>query len=207
MIVDKERMINFKLSLEGLFILDCLYNEDSETITNYVNNVNLIPEQVFLNLIKDGWLTSTGTRYFTLKNIEITEKYQVEYLAIPITKNITFDDAFVQLRLAFPKIAGTSGRRLQSNIDKCKVLYKKAIFSTGHLDEELHNKILQCIKYEIKIRTTSRNLEYFQLLPTWLGQKTWEIYLEEIDVKLEKGESITPASSSDGKTIIGKTEF
>ena len=206
--IDIEKMMNFKLSAEGVFILDCLYNDNADVLEVYVKNIRKIRLEVFTSLEKEGWLTnSTDTNVFTRPSIELTDKYQVEYLAIPKEKEVTFEEAFIELRGKYP-VKTESKRRLQGNVDKCKVLYKKVIYQGGRVNYKLHTKILSCIQLEINERVKNKSMEYFQMLVTWLNQKNWDLYMEDVEEALETtGKIVSAEINNDGKTIIGKEEF
>lgn len=185
--IEVEKLIKFKLPIDAYLVLHCLHNQEGEFLKNYVLNVKKIDTSVFKNLIRDGWLKSTSTNdTFTLENIEITNRFANEILKVPNSKNISFDVAFEQLRDHYPTQAGKTGRRLQGDIARCKRLYSNTIMSNGIINEELHSTILQCINFEIKIRTNKGSLDYFQMLATWLQQKTWELYVKDVEQQIKK---------------------
>lgn len=194
--VDVEKMLKLKLSLEGLFILHCLHNEGKEYLLRYVKDVHKLQTQVFLDLIKEGWITSSATNnVFTFDNIELTDKYKIEYLSSPVVKGITFEKAFEQLREHYPTVAGNSGRRLQGDVARCKRLYQNAIVKNGAVDEEIHSEILQCINFEKNMRNKNRSSEYFKMLATWLQQKEWELYIEDVRKLILKNGSVGDSSN------------
>lgn len=194
--IDVEKMINLGLSLESLFVLHCLHNEGREYLLKYSKEVNKFQTKMFLDLIKEGWIKSTAVdNVFTFDNIELTEKYQSEYLNIKIVKGITFETAFEQLREHYPIKAGNSERRLQGDVARCKRLYQNVVVQHGMVNEELHSEILQCVDYEKRVRAKDRSSEYFQMLATWLQQKTWELYLNDVKNLILKNGSIGNSSN------------
>ena len=67
-----------------------------------------------IKLIDGGWIEDVKDRTkISVEDLKITDKFSREVLKIPNVKNITFDDAFNQLRDTFPIKAGNSERRLQ----------------------------------------------------------------------------------------------
>ena len=187
--VNIEKLIKHCLSLEGYFILFSLYNEEETLLENYVKKVNKIPSHIFNKLVEDGWLLYSGDIVkpsYDLTNIELTNRFSKDILCVIENKNLTFDQCFQQLREHFPIKAGNSGRRLQGDLARCTNLYKTTIVKNGRIDEELHSVILQCINFEINLRTKNRSSEYFQLLATWLSQKTWELYKEDVENLIKK---------------------
>lgn len=190
--IDVDKLIEFKLPLDAWLILICLHNEEQDILKNYVTNVNKIPTKIFKDLINEGWLkTSAKDDTFTLDNISITDKFGKEILGISNVSGVTFAEAFEQLRDHYPSQAGKSERRLKGNVARCKTLYQNIITKNGVIDEELHSMILQCINYEIKIRTKNRSLDYFQMLATWLQQRTWEVYLKDVEEEIKKNGSVS----------------
>jgi len=185
--VNVDKLIEFNLPLDGFFILYCLHNEETGMLQNYVTNISKIPTKVFKQLISEGWLETTAKDdTFTLTNISLTDKFSKEILGIVDVSGISFAEAFEQLRDHYPTKAGKTERRLQGNVARCKTLYQNAITKNGVVNEELHSLILQCINYEIKSRTKDRSLDYFQMLATWLQQKTWEVYLKDVEEEIKK---------------------
>lgn len=195
--IDVDKLIELKIPLDGWLVLWTLHNEEQDVLSNYVNNVNKIPTKIFKDLINEGWLETTSTDdTFTLQNINITDKFSKEILGIVPTNGLTFSEAFEQLRDTYPTKAGTSERRLQGNVARCKSLYEKIIMKGNVLDEELHQEILLCIHYEIKTKTKTRSLEYFKMLATWLQQREWELYIDEVRKLVKDNGGITPQTNS-----------
>ena len=185
--VNVDKLIEFKLPLEGFFILHCLHNEETGLLQNYVTNISKLSTMVFKDLINGGWLETTAKDdTFTLTNISLTDKFSKEILGIVDVSGISFAEAFEQLRDHYPSKAGKTERRLQGNVARCKILYENTIKKNGVVDEELHSLILQCVNYEIRSRTKDRSLDYFQMLATWLQQRTWEVYLKDVEDEIKK---------------------
>ena len=204
--VNLDKIIKHKLSLEGYLICWCLYNEESSILLNYVNNVNKIPIHIFSNLVSEGWLLWSGDIIssdpsksgYNLDNIELTEKFSKEVLEVISNKNLTFDECFQQLRDHYPIKAGNSERRLHGDLERCKNLYKTTIIKNGKIDDELHSVILQCINFEINLRSKAKSLEYFQLLATWLSQKTWKLYIEDVEEVIRKNGFVSKKEENSG---------
>jgi hypothetical protein len=176
-----ERCLASSLNLYQYFILNSLYNEEGEKIVQYCISVEKILTKDFIYLIDKGYLEEVKDRkLIEINDLILTDKFASEILKISNTKNITFDVAFNQLREHFPSKAGNSERRLQGDVERCKRLYQNTIVKNGKIDIELHSVILQCINYEIKMKTKSRSLEYFKLLATWLSKEEWRLYYDDV---------------------------
>lgn len=212
--VNVNRLIGLKIPVEGFMIMHLLYNEEKELLLSYTKNVKQIPTQVFLDLISQGYLTNTSEdNNFTIDNIELTDKYKFGVLKVPDVKGLDFEAAFNQVREYYPTKVGdpTGGvRRLQSDIDRCKKLYKTAVIVNGEVDEEIHGFILQCIRFEVEERKKGRNLQYMQMLPTYLSKKSWELVADDVRAVLKKNGTVLSTNESDNvenKTMLGSEEF
>lgn len=179
-IIDK--CLLHRINLYSYFILYCLYYEEEELLTQYCLKIDRIDTNNFTSLIKEGYLEKVkDEKVITLEDLVLTDKFKTEVLKVSDTKNITFDQAFEQLREHYPSKAGNSERRLQGDVERCKRLYQNIIVKNGKMDESLHSVILQCINFEINLRTKNRSLEYFQMLATWLQQKTYTLYIDDVE--------------------------
>lgn len=202
--INIDKLIKAKLPLEAYIILSCIYNEEQDKLYNYINNVSKTPLNTFEFLIKEKYIISNGIKSVTnilieIENCELTDKFPKEFLGITKSKGtLIFDEAFQQLRDHFPIKAGCSERRLQGNIEKCKNLYRIIIVKNGKLNDELHSVILQCINYEINLRTKARSLEYFKLMTTWLNQREWELYIDEVESIIKKEGFVDKKSDING---------
>ena len=188
--VNLEKLISLSLSLEGFLVLYCLYNEEEANLLKYIVKVNKIPSLIFNKLVSDGWLIYSGDMVkpdYNLNNIELTDRFSKEIMEIQPNKvSLSFDECFQQLREHYPIKAGNSERRLHGDLTRCKNLYKTTIVKNGKINEELHSVILQCINFEVNLKTKSRSLDYFQLLATWLSQRTWELYIKDVEELIRK---------------------
>lgn len=198
--VDINRLIGLGLSIEEYMILHLLHNDHGDILESYDNNIGFSRGANYqLNkLYEKGYFyeDTEGNRHFT-------DKFKTEVLKIPkVDNNISFEEAFEQLREHFPtKVTSPNGavRRLQSDIDRCKKLYKKTIvFSDGTIDLESHKFILQCIDFEVNERRKGKNEAYWQLLPTYLNQRGWELVEDDVE-KLLKDKGTIVNTSEDYK--------
>lgn len=196
-----EKCINHGINLYSFLILHCLYNDEQELLVNYVKGVDRIETKNFLWLIDNGYLEEVKNRsLIEINDLILTDKFASEILKMANTRGVTFEQAFDQLRDHFPVKAGNSERRLQGDLERCKRLYKTTIVKNGKLDEELHSVILQCINYEIQMKTKSRSLEYFKLLATWLSKEEWRLYYDDVIEIIKKNGSVGSDNQSGGFT-------
>lgn len=209
--VNIERLIEKKLSLEGYYILWCLYNEEEDLLTRYCkNSVYKIPTRVFQQLVDEKYITmkENESKEFRIDNMELTDKFKLEILGLKNLKSISFDVAFEQLRQHYPTKT-PNGRRLHQDVERCRRLYKAVICPLGVTNEELHSFILQCINFMISEKSKSRSLEYLQMLPTFLAQKTWETVQEDVEELIKKTGYVEKKDGGDGenKTQLGSEDF
>lgn len=187
--VDINRLIGLGLTIQEYMILYLLYNDNRDILDSYNNNIGFGEDRdlsdILDNLYDKGYINND-------ENGEsiCTDKFKTEVLKIPkVDNNISFEEAFEQLREHFPtKVTSPNGavRRLQSDIDRCKKLYKKTIvFSDGTIDLESHKFILQCIDFEVNERRKGKNEAYWQLLPTYLNQRGWELVENDVEKLLK----------------------
>jgi len=186
--VNIEKLIELKLSLEGYFILNCLYNEEGNLLERYCkNSIYKIPTRVFEQLKGEGYIeVKEGTKDFTLDNMTLTDKFKLEVLGMKDLQATTFDIAFQQLREHYPTKT-PNGRRLHQDLDRCKRLYKGIICPVNKLvDEELHSLILQCVNFIVNQKKKTKSEEYYQLLPTFLQQRNWETVQEDVEELIKR---------------------
>lgn len=193
-----DKCLLHRINLYSYFILYCLYYEEQELLTQYCLKIDKIDTKNFTELIDAGYLEEVKDRKFiTINDLVLTDKFKQDVLRIPETKNITFDQAFEQLRQHYPSKAGNSERRLQGDVERCKRLYQNIIVKNGKIDDELHNLVLQCINFEINLRTKNRSLEYFQMLATWLQQKTYTLYMDDVQ-QIIKNKGVVDRNNNTG---------
>tara|TARA_R110000868_G_scaffold124334_4_gene328764 strand:+ start:254 stop:871 length:618 start_codon:yes stop_codon:yes gene_type:complete len=198
--VNINKLIELKLNLYSYFICWSLYNEQQDVLVNYITNIDKIETKCFVSLIDNGYIEDVPNKTaIMIEDLKLTGKFKSDVLGIANASNITFDVAFEQLREHYPIKAGKTERRLQGDINRCKILYKNIITKNGRIDEELHSIILQCINYEVNIRTNDRSLDYFQLMATWLQQQTYLLYIKDAEEMIKKkGFVDKPGSKTSG---------
>lgn len=213
--VNVEKLIDLKLSLEGFFILNCLYNDEGNLLERYCkNSVYKIPTRVFEQLKNENYIEiKEGTKDFTLDNMILTDRFKLEVLGLKDLQATTFDIAFQQLREHYPTKT-PNGRRLHQDVERCKKLYKNIICPIGtKVDDELHSVILQCINFIINEKSKNRSLDYLQMLPTFLSQKTWETVKEDVENKIKQSGFVENKfkrgddGESGNKTQLGSEDF
>jgi len=205
-----DRIVKLAIPLDGYFVLHCLYEERKDLLMNYIINVNKIPTKVFEFLVSEKYLEYGGDGVnYDLNNIQLTERYATDVLGKVPSKNITFDQAFQQLREHYP-IKTPEGRRLHQDIDRCKKIYKDIVFKFGRVDEEKHSLILQCINFMVKEASKFNKLEYIKMLPTYLQQKSWDTVIDDVSDMNKNGVYVNKkegGTNGENKTVLGGDDF
>lgn len=76
----------------------------------------------------------------------------------------------------YPSITPDGSRRLKTNRDNCKYVYSQI---TGN-EKAIHDKILLCLKAEIKERGFNGKLGFMKNMDKWLAESGWKIYEEDL---------------------------
>lgn len=179
--VDLNKLYANKLKLEDYFILFCLVNKDDETLTNYVNICGGIDTLVFHKLRNSGFIVLTDD-VISFDSIRVTEQTKNLF---NVSDNLEFETAFKELLSTYPKSVKriTGGTRpLHNDLARCKKLYKLTIVDrvSFSLNKTLHQKILLCVQKYYRDHLKDNKQEFMQLLATFLSQRTWEQYLDEV---------------------------
>ncbi len=169
-----EKLIGLGLSIEQYLGLYLIYIGNSNLYNTYRNKF-YVQGSILLDNKLMGYINDSN---------EITPKFEQEFKEFLQTKeDEPFIEIFKELKKHYPvKVeAGKSVRRLHSNPDKCKKLYKKILTGPGgKLDLEKHKHILKCIDFETIERKKGRKEEFWQLMPTYLHQRSWELVEEDL---------------------------
>ena len=183
-IIDIGNLMNTDLSIEAYFVLHCISKNLQETIEAYVKKNGKIDKSVFQMLIKNDWLKLDGEG-FTFENLKATDKTSKLFYVKP-AEVLDHKRFFHELKEAYPSMAKFNGkvRRLHQDLEGCERKYRAAVDS-----EELHQKIVKCVKMNIKeLLHKDGNLEFMPLMSTWINKKNWQTYLPDIDKFAEVNE-------------------
>lgn len=177
-----DKLFTNKLKIEEYFILFCLITENEELLIKYVTNCGSIDSSVFQKLRNSGFIILSNETDITFSSISVTEETKKLF---NVSQDISFEVLFRELLSTYPKSVKriTGGTRpLHNDLARCKKLYKSTLINKGEisLNIDLHQKILLCVQKYYKDHLRDNKQEFMQLLATFLSQKTWEQYLEEV---------------------------
>ena len=180
--INIEKLFANRLKIEEYFILFCLTTEDEELLVKYITNTGNIDTNVFQKLRNSGFIILSNESDITFNSISITETTKNIF---NMSQDTSFEVLFRELLSTYPKSVKriTGGTRpLHNDLARCKKLYKSTLLSKGEfsLNIELHKKILLCVQKYYKDHLKDNKQEFMQLLATFLSQRTWEQYLEDI---------------------------
>ena len=194
--VDLNKLYANKLKLEDYFILFCLVNEEEELLVKYTFHSGGIDTNSFQRLRNSGFIVLTNEINITFSSIKITNQTKELF---NVQDNTDFDTLFKELLSTYPnsvkRITGGT-RRLHNDLVRCKKLYKASLVSSEKVNKDLHKKILLCVQMYYREHLKDNKQEFMQLLATFLSQRTWEQYLNDVE-KLE----VLPKSNSDYDAI------
>jgi hypothetical protein len=194
--VDLNKLYANKLKLEDYFILFCLVNEEEELLVKYTTNCGGIDTNSFQRLRNSGFIVLTNEINITFSSIKITNQTKELF---NVQDNTDFDILFKELLSTYPnsvkRVTGGT-RRLHNDLVRCKKLYKASLVSSERVNKDLHKKILLCVQMYYREHLKDNKQEFMQLLATFLSQRTWEQYLNDVE-KLE----VLPKSNTDYDAI------
>lgn len=186
-LIDIDYLLSNKLSMEEYLILYSIATKNKRLISDYVKECNKIGTSVFKNLEERGFIQIKNNKddkiFFELlsltSSVDNFEKclshVKLEY-DTEQNHNQDLEKQFGEFLQIYPKKVtdGIRKRPLHQNLAKCKKLYEKLLMETTH-------EIL-CKTAEIYVREKfeSRSQMFIQLLETWLNQKNYLQYVDEI---------------------------
>lgn len=173
-VIESKKILNSGLSIQAYFVLYCIAYDMQSLLEDYVEKKGKIDKSDFKTLTDEGYLEIKGND-IVFKNLKITDKTKELF---EISKVLDHKRFFQELKDVYPKRVkiGKRSRSLHQDMESCEKKYKQLIDS-----EEFHKKILLCVKAYVKELEDSGRLEFMQMLPTWINQKNYQVYIDDID--------------------------
>jgi len=180
--VDLNKLYINKLKIEDYFVLFCLVHNDEEMLMRYITTTGRIETLTFQRLRDSGFIILRNEINILFNEIEVTEQTKNLF---NVSDNKEFETAFKELLSTYPKSVKrvTGGTRpLHNDLQRCKKLYKLTLVdrASSSLNKTLHQKILLCVQKYYRDHLKDNKQEFMQLLATFLSQRTWEQYLEDV---------------------------
>lgn len=179
--VDLNKLYANKLKIEDYFVLFCLVYDNEEMLMKYISTCGRIETVIFQRLRNSGFIILKDELNILFNEIKVTD--QAKNLFNVQNNIVDFEPLFKELLSTYPKSVKriTGGTRpLHNDLQRCKKLYKSTILSIGLVNKELHQKILLCVQKYYRDHLKDNKQEFMQLLATFLSQRTWEQYLEDV---------------------------
>lgn len=185
--IDINKVIESGLGLEAYLILYCVKTNDKNLISSYTRKCKKINTEIFKDLEAKGLLNIKWNDINQIHFELLSLTSQGETLLqpeVPIKSVIdqkVYDENLEKQFGEFLKIYptsvknGFSTRRLHGNRSKCKKLYEKLLMETTH------DVLCKAAKLYVQEKYRSGSQMYIQALETWLNQKNYEQYLEDIE--------------------------
>lgn len=180
--VDLNKLYTNKIKIEDYFVLFCLVHSDEEMLMRYISTCGRIETLSFHRLRDSGFIILQDEINILFNEIEVTEQAKNLF---NVSDNKEFETAFKELLSTYPKSVKrvTGGTRpLHNDLQRCKKLYKLTLVDrvSSSLNKTLHQKILLCVQKYYRDHLKDNKQEFMQLLATFLSQRTWEQYLEDV---------------------------
>ncbi len=164
-------MFKNDLSFEKYFVLNCVYRDKQSLLEQYIIKYGTFDKSIFRQLEEKGYLFPINSP-ITYEVLQLTPKY---YKDFELTNELDYDKMFDELREVYPKkVKGRSA--LQTDLAKCKKKYREIVDS-----DNKHKLVIKCLKLYINDLTKNGKLEFIQALPTWLHQRGYEGYIDEVN--------------------------
>lgn len=174
--IDLEKLTESGIDAHMYCILYCVYYRNARTLLSYLNSVGKPSISIFNKLSDLGFIEPLKEgQNPTIENIILKEKFTNLFISKEAQND--FIKLFDELLNTYPKVI--AGRRLHTEKDNCKTLYKKTLLKNDNLDYELHNKIINAIKKEKQERSLNNGLLYMTQLIRYIRNKSWEVYMDE----------------------------
>lgn len=197
-------LIENSISIEQYFVMYYIYTDNYSLLMKYVKSCGKISTSLFKTLVLNGYLEQVENDDFNKDSLRLTDKFELNF--IKSVNKIDFETCFQQFWDHYPNLVkqGLDKRYLRVDKEVCKNLYKRIIIGKGgSIDLALHSLILQCINYEVKDKKRGGSMIYMRNSSTWLRNKSWEPYKDEVEKIIFKGGAVGQQSlEEDGDEVI-----
>jgi hypothetical protein len=141
--IDLEKLTEHGIDAHMFCILYSVYYKNSRILLSYLNSVGKPNLSIFQKLSDLGYIEPLKEgQNPTIENLNLTEKFTS--LFISKEAQIEFNKLFDELLNEYPKVV--AGRRLHTEKDNCKTLYKKTLIQNNEIDYTLHDNIIRALK-------------------------------------------------------------
>ena len=172
----------------GQLVFLSLVNDNQKNHQDVSPIVNLVDETEIQDLINRNLITKSTTR--AKVTYEITKELKSYLRNLPEVKSM-FDEFYEQYPSYITRADGLKDY-LRSNKTKCRIHYETL---EGH-SREMHNHIMNCLKYEVSQKLATGKIGYMKRMWKWLTSNEWEAYEDQMN-------GVTPISHEQKETTYG----
>ncbi len=175
--VNIDLILKTGLSIQDYLFLQLIKSEKKELMREYHEQFGLIlTKDAVDRLIKKGFLIMKNTEgKYVFDNFKVSNDFN------NLTE-VKVEDAIQDIKDTYPKKTPSGSRHLQGDSNKWGPKYLSIIKK----DRILHEKILMCIEAEKVHRKANHNEEFWALLLTYVNNKRWELFMDEISTPKEE---------------------
>lgn len=173
--INTKHLFESELTPNQFFVCQVIYERAYNTYESLRLYYPKILEEILPVLIDKGYIKKDSSRI----KYSVTNSY---------LKFVVEADEFDQLLSKFPVyVIRNTGNKdyLRTDKTRCKRKYSRIIKTK----KSSHDYIMECLDYEIKVRTAENSMNFMKKLPNWLDSREWETWGErmenEIDIKEE----------------------
>jgi len=173
--VDYNIMLQLGIPINQYFFLWLIHSGDVSKYRLYLEqfpspvNRRDLDELIQADLLDLKNKTRESNLLFTFENLKTTDHYSNIFDRSP-------NNAIEELKSTYPKKTPQKGRRLQSDQHKWEPKYLAIIKNKP----KLHDTIIKSIKAETAHRKKTGSQEFWALLTTYINNRRWEDYEDEI---------------------------
>lgn len=169
--IDINFLIENNITANQYLILYLLTSKKYSYLKKYSEITNVKPSE-YKDLVVKGFIHYPNGDYDEIQyeNILVREKFR----ELVIEKDF-FDDFYD----AYPqKVTRPSGNTdyLRTSSPKARELYSKITSNK----KSAHEKILHCLKYEIRVRELENQMQYMKKMLSWLENEEWRTWEERM---------------------------
>jgi len=170
--VDVKDLINNRITSDQYLIAQLLIDNETELLQQFIN--------IYSNEELKTLFDRMGRTGLVINNNNPGEMNILKLIVSPSFKNMSAEgDFFDEFLLSFPpSITRPDGTKdyLRTDVTRCRRSYTK-ITKNKYV---VHKHILDCLRFEVIIRTREGNLQYMKRLPKWLISEEWKVYEQRL---------------------------
>ncbi len=192
--IDLEKIISSSLTIEQFIFLTLLDTKNVSLVRKYLSslktpilsNVNQLKE-----LIERKLVHQIDHDNYLFQNFKVTEEFHQLF-------NNNKIETLQELKAVYPKQT-PSGKRKGLQADQAK--WGPKYLNIVKNNPKLHELIINCIKYEVADREASGQMEFMPMLSTYINNRRWEVFEEDVLNLLNKGEEINDLNNNNVEDI------